>query len=349
MPRQARNQHVVVSPHSSTRNNKSALPHDRPTRASSRNAARNSNTRVSQARTDGRISAGDRTAQHTAYDTAPTGGRLAELCSECECYLRAEEIEANERNITSAALRGRCDDCYRRSPAPIAPIGVPSQEVSRKGRGGGTGGGDGRREEASAGRLLSNGGVTGGADRKRDDRCRGRRGKRRSHGREREQVSPEGRAPQIQEGDRRDYWRGRAPVLPEGATVGEALLGERWYDRRGERSSYGRCERSSYQRGGRRWRRGRSKRCAETLRRAAYWGDGCWRSTIAVVTAPRASCLSDVPLVRFYFFRPEIALALTAKFSEAASGGGRILGGVLGSAVSSGDPAIGTCLRNTRV
>ena len=52
--------------------------------------------------------------------------------------------------------------------------------------------GDGRRQGASAGPLPSDGGVTGGADRWRYDRCRGRRGKRRSHGRGREQAAPEG-------------------------------------------------------------------------------------------------------------------------------------------------------------
>ena len=83
-------------------------------------------------------------------------------------------------------------------------------------------GGDGRRQEASTGPLLSSGGVTGGADRRHDDRCHGRRGKGRSHGRGRELASPEGRAAPITEEDRRDYWRGRVPELPEGATVGEA-------------------------------------------------------------------------------------------------------------------------------
>ena len=87
-------------------------------------------------------------------------------------------------------------------------------------RGGVTGGGDGRRQEANARPLLLGGGVTGGADRRRDDRCRGRRGKRRSHGTGREQASPEGRAPALPQEDCRDYWRGRAPVLPEGAMVG---------------------------------------------------------------------------------------------------------------------------------
>ena len=83
-----------------------------------------------------------------------------------------------------------------------------------------TGGGDGRRQVASTRLPLSGGGVTGGADRRHDGRCRGRRGKRRSHGRGPELASPEGRAPALPEEDRRDYWRERAPVLPEGATVG---------------------------------------------------------------------------------------------------------------------------------
>ena len=75
-----------------------------------------------------------------------------------------------------------------------------------------TGGGDVRRQGASTGPLLSGGGVTRGADRRYDDRWRGRRGKRKSHGREREEASPEGRAPALPEEDRRDYFRGRAPV-----------------------------------------------------------------------------------------------------------------------------------------
>ena len=44
-----------------------------------------------------------------------------------------------------------------------------------------TGVSDGRCQEPSAGPLLSSGGMTGGADRRCDYRCRGRRGKQRSH------------------------------------------------------------------------------------------------------------------------------------------------------------------------
>ena len=72
--------------------------------------------------TDGRTSDGGRTAQRTARDPAPTADRLAELCSKCEYYLRREEMQANERPVTAAARRGRCDDCYRKSPAPNTPI-----------------------------------------------------------------------------------------------------------------------------------------------------------------------------------------------------------------------------------
>ena len=43
-------------------------------------------------------------------------------------------------------------------------------------------GGDGRRQGASAGSLLSSGGVTGGADHRHDDRCHDRRGTRKSQG-----------------------------------------------------------------------------------------------------------------------------------------------------------------------
>ena len=139
----------------------------------------------------------------------------------------------------------------------------------RKGASGSvTGGGDGRREgvrwtttlgEAEALRKGASGGVTGGAERRRDERCRGRRRERGSHGRGREQALPQGRAPGLPEGERRDYRRGRAPVLPEGATVGVTGEGERWCGRRVERSSYGRGERRRYRRGERRrYRRGRA-------------------------------------------------------------------------------------------
>ena len=67
----------------------------------------------------------------------------------------------------------------------------------RKGASGGvTGGGDGRGAGASTGPSPHSGkGVTGGADSSRGDRCHGWRGERRSHGRGREQVSPEDGAP----------------------------------------------------------------------------------------------------------------------------------------------------------
>ena len=126
MPRQPPNQHARDSPHSSTRTNESGPRHDQPTRASRRTAQRNSNTHASLTPTDGRTSDGDRTAPHTAPGQAPTEGRLAELCIECECYLPREEVEANECDATATARRGRCNDCHRRSPAPIAPIGGPS-------------------------------------------------------------------------------------------------------------------------------------------------------------------------------------------------------------------------------
>ena len=82
--------------------------------------------RVSQTPTGGRTSDGDRTARRTAQDPAPSAGHLVSLCNECECYLTPEEKEANERDATTTARPGRCDDCYRRSSAPIAPIGGPS-------------------------------------------------------------------------------------------------------------------------------------------------------------------------------------------------------------------------------
>ena len=126
MPRPVRNQHKEASPGSSTQNSDSGTSHDRRTRASRRNALRNSNTRVSQTPTGGRTFDGDHTDRHTNHDPALTAGRLAELCSECECYLCPEENEANERNATSTAPRGRCDECYRKSPAPIANRGGPS-------------------------------------------------------------------------------------------------------------------------------------------------------------------------------------------------------------------------------
>ena len=130
MPQPARNQRMEDSPGSSTRSNESGLPHDRRTRASRQNALRNSSTRISQTLTDGKTSGGDHIAPRTARDPAPTTDRLAELCNECECYLRPEDKEANEQDATSTARRGRCDDCYRKSPAPIAPMGGPSYSLS---------------------------------------------------------------------------------------------------------------------------------------------------------------------------------------------------------------------------
>ena len=90
----------------------------------------------------------------------------------------------------------------------VEPLLLGKRKSYGRGHGGITRGGDGRRQEESAGPLLLSGGVTGGADCWREDYCRGQRGKRRSHGRGREWASPEGRAPPIPAEDRRDYWRG---------------------------------------------------------------------------------------------------------------------------------------------
>ena len=54
-------------------------------------------------------------------------------------------------------------------------------------------------------------------------------------------------------------------------------------------------------------------------------------------------------LVRLFFLGVEDALALAAKISEAACGGGRIVVGVLCSVAAIGGPAIGTCPKNTRI
>ena len=60
-------------------------------------------------------------------------------------------------------------------------------------------------------------------------------------------------------GEWKRWGRGRAAALPEGATVGGAGEGDSWCDRRGEHCSYGRGERRSYRRVGRRCcRRGRA-------------------------------------------------------------------------------------------
>ena len=126
MPARAQNQRKNASHRSLPQSSGSAAPQGRRKRASHENALPNSNTRVSQTRTNGRTSGGDRTASRTAHDLAPTAGRLVDLCNECECILRPEEKEANERDVTAAARWGRCDDCYRKSPAPNAPIGGPS-------------------------------------------------------------------------------------------------------------------------------------------------------------------------------------------------------------------------------
>ena len=107
-------------------NSESGPYHDRRTRASRRKVRNRWNTHAFPIATDSKISAGDGTARRTARGPAPTAGCLAELCSKCECYLRHEETEANEQDATSANRMGRCDDCYRKSLALIAPIGGPS-------------------------------------------------------------------------------------------------------------------------------------------------------------------------------------------------------------------------------
>ena len=128
-------------------------------------------------------------------------------------------------SVTQGGARRR----YRRGRAVAIPEGAAAGVRGQRrtttlgraealGKGAGdsvTRGGDGRRQGASAGLLLPGGGVTGGADRRHDDCCRGRRGKRRSHGRGRELASPEGRAPALPEEDRRVYWRGRRLAGPE--------------------------------------------------------------------------------------------------------------------------------------
>ena len=58
----------------------------------------------------GRISVGNRTAQHTSWDPAQTAGPLVALCNESESFLSKEEKEANEHKTTAAVCRGRCDD-----------------------------------------------------------------------------------------------------------------------------------------------------------------------------------------------------------------------------------------------
>ena len=101
MPRQPQNEYAGFSPHSSTRNNESALPHVRSTRASCRNATKNSSTPAFPVLTDGRTSGGDHIFRPTGRDPASTADRLVDLCNECECYLRPEEKEANERDVTA--------------------------------------------------------------------------------------------------------------------------------------------------------------------------------------------------------------------------------------------------------
>ena len=136
----------------------------------------------------------------------------------------------NPADVTIAAVSAELfllgeRKCYGRGRAEALPEGAAAGVRGQRrtttlgraealGKGAGdsvTGGGDGRRQGASAGLPLSGGGVTGGADRRHDDRCRGGRGKRKSHGRGRELASPEG----------------RAPALPEGAITGMAGGGER--------------------------------------------------------------------------------------------------------------------------
>ena len=95
------------------------------------------------------------------------------------------------------------------------------------------------------------------------------------------------------------------------------------------------------------WDRFVPERCPETVRRAAYWGDGSRRCAIAVVASSATCCC--VADVGFFFLSPEVAFALAAEFSEAACGGGRILGNAWGSVVATGGPAIGKCPRSRRV
>ena len=67
---------------------------------------------------------------------------------------------------------------------------------------------------------------------------------------------------------------------------------------------------------------------------------------MAIVAPSSTSSRGGVTLVRFYFLLAEVAFALAAEFSEAACGWGRTWGGVWGSAVSIGGPAIGGCQKH---
>lgn len=136
MPQPAQNPPKMASRCSSARNNESGEPPDPPTLVSHENAPRNSNTRASRTCTSGRTSDGGHTAPRTAHDPAPSLDCLAEICSECECYLRPEEKEANEHN--SPTRRELCDEHYRQSPAPIAPMGGPSYNFGTSFRARGT-------------------------------------------------------------------------------------------------------------------------------------------------------------------------------------------------------------------
>ena len=63
--------------------------------------------------------------------TRPPGesfGRISEIsdeevCPSCQCLLTRSEINQNK---VGKARRGRCNDCFRRMPAPIANMGSPS-------------------------------------------------------------------------------------------------------------------------------------------------------------------------------------------------------------------------------
>ena len=97
------------------------------------------------------------------------------------------------------------------------------------------------------------------------------------------------------------------------------------------------------------WHRYVPERCAETVRGAAYWGDGRKGFAIAVIATSTMCCSSHGTFVRLLLFEAEVALALAAEFSEPVCGGGRISGGVLGSGASIEGPAIGGYRRSMHV
>ena len=95
-------------------------------------ARRRHSTRVTRTRGPMTSPAGDSTVQHISHTTARndvvSDNRIRkisdeEVCPLCQCLLSRSE---RNKNKVGKARRGRCDDCFRSMPAPVADMGGPS-------------------------------------------------------------------------------------------------------------------------------------------------------------------------------------------------------------------------------